>query len=59
MDCDPEWEASTIEAAVERGPHPSALIPEAITLFQEDIGYQEQAGFCKVLTWEELKALKP
>ncbi len=59
VNCGPEWEAATIETAVERGPHPSAMTPEAIALFQEDIGYQERAGFCKVFTWDDLKALKP
>jgi hypothetical protein len=31
--------------------------PKAIALFKEDIEYQWQAGFCKVIPWEELKRL--
>ena len=48
-----------MQAAVDRGPHQSALTPESIALFAEDIGYQERAGFCKVFTWEELLQLQP
>jgi hypothetical protein len=59
VNCGPEWDPATIKAAVERGPHPSAMTPEAIALFREDIGYQEKAGFCKVFTWDELQTLKP
>jgi hypothetical protein len=33
--------------------------PQAIALFEEDIEYQRQAGFCKVIPWEELKRLRP
>ena len=37
VNCGPEWDIATCEAAVERGPHPSALTTEAINLFAEDI----------------------
>ena len=59
VDCGPEWDSATIEAAVDRGPHPSAMTPESIALFAEDIKYQVNAGFCKVVTWEELKTSCP
>jgi hypothetical protein len=36
-----------------------ACTHEAIALFEEDIEYQWQAGFCKVIPWEELKQLHP
>ena len=59
VDCGPEWDMATCEAAVDRGPHPSAMTAEAITLFAEDISYQEKAGFCQVYLWEDLKRLHP
>ncbi len=59
MDCGPNWKWDVIEAAVARGPHPTACTPEAIALFEEDIEYQRQAGFCKIILWEELKRLRP
>jgi hypothetical protein len=37
MDCGPDWERSLIEAAVDRGPHPTAQTPKSIALFVKDI----------------------
>jgi len=36
-----------IEAAIARGPHPTAATLDPIALFKEDIAYQVKAGFCK------------
>ena len=46
VDCGPNWTRSVIEAAVARGPHPTARTPDSIVLFAEDIQYQVKAGFC-------------
>jgi hypothetical protein len=59
LDCGPDWEKSVIEAAVVRGPHPTAETPELIALFIKDIEYQIKAGFCRVFLWEELKCRLP
>jgi hypothetical protein len=59
VDCRPDWSWEVIEAAVARGPHPTASTPEALEVFKEDIKYQVQAGFSKVKSWEELKKLWP
>jgi hypothetical protein len=59
VDCGPDWTWDVIKAAVARGPHPMACTPKAIALFKDDIEYQRQAGFCKVIPWEELKRLRP
>jgi len=59
VDCGPDWDMTTCDAAVERGPHPSAQTAEAIELFAEDISYQEKAGFCQVFLWDELRSLHP
>ncbi len=42
-----------------RGPHPTASTPEALQVFKEDIDYQVRAGFCKVISWEDLTKLRP
>ena len=55
VDCGPDWKWVDCETAVKRGPHHSATTPEAIKLHNNDISYQEKAGFCRVFTWEELK----
>jgi hypothetical protein len=59
VDCGPEWTWATIEQAVRRGPHQSATTAENIDLFQEDIAYQVKAGFCEILTWEEVQKIRP
>ena len=59
VDCGPDWEWAVTCEAVQRGPHPLALTAESIQLFADDIAYQQRAGFCKVLTWEELQDLRP
>ena len=59
VDCGPDWSWSAIEAAIARGPHPTACTPAAVAVFHEDIAYQVDAGFCKVLLWEDLKRLRP
>ena len=59
VDCGRDWPWDVIEAAVERGPHPTACTSDAHTLFQEDIAYQVTAGFCKVMLWEDVKRMRP
>jgi hypothetical protein len=59
VDCGPAWSWEAIETAVDRGPHQSAMDPESIALVHEDIQYQVDAGFCKIVTWKELQLLRP
>jgi hypothetical protein len=59
VDCGPDWSWDTIETAIERGPHPTACTPDAVALFKEDIEYQVNAGFCKVMLWDDVKRLRP
>ena len=59
VDCGQDWSWDVIEAAVERGPHPTACTPTAHSLFREDIAYQVLAGFCKVMLWEDVKRIRP
>ena len=55
VDCGEDWSREEIEAAVERGPHPSALTPEALELFAEDIEKQVTSGFSRIVLWEDIK----
>jgi hypothetical protein len=59
VDCGPDWDWEVIEAAVARGPHPTATTPNAIALFKEDIAYQVKAGFSRVMLWKDLQWLRP
>ena len=59
VDCGPDWAWDVIEAAVDRGPHPTACTPDAHELFRADIDYQVTAGFSKVMLWEDIRKLRP
>jgi hypothetical protein len=59
VDCGKNWEWTVIEQAVARGPHISAMTPEAIELVKEDVAYQVKAGYARVFTWAELKQMRP
>lgn len=55
-DCGPPWPPHVIEAALEAGPHVSALTPENTALIWEEIDYQVKAGFAKVVPLSKLIA---
>jgi hypothetical protein len=59
VDCGPDWEWDVIEQAVARGPHRSAMEPENIALVHEDIKYQVDAGFSRIMLWSDLQKLRP
>jgi hypothetical protein len=52
--CGPPWPIDVIEAAKQSGPHISALTDENIQLIWDDVEYQQQAGFVRVVTGEDL-----
>jgi hypothetical protein len=53
------WTKETIHAAVERGPHVSALEPDAIAQLKTEIAEKEQMGQCRVVLWEDIKDSLP
>jgi hypothetical protein len=59
VDCGEPWTWATVEAAVEKGSHKSATSDESIALIAEDVAYQVKAGYAQVITWEDLKQLRP
>jgi hypothetical protein len=59
VDCGPDWEWETVLAAVARGPHISAMDPENMETVHADIQYQVDAGFSRIVLWDDLKKLKP
>jgi hypothetical protein len=59
VDCGEHWTREQIEAAIEQGPHTSALTPEAVSLIEEDVAYQVRAGYAEVVLWDSLKAKMP
>ena len=53
--CGEDWTREATEAAIKRGPHQSAKTREAFVLFADDIKYQVQAGFAKIVLWDDIK----
>jgi hypothetical protein len=52
--CGPPWAPEVVTAAREAGPHVSALTKENVDLIWEDIEYQQQAGFVRVVSEADL-----
>ena len=59
VDVGGDWTIEQLEAAVERGPHSSALVDEAIDQIQVEAREKEAQGFAKIYLWEELKKNLP
>jgi hypothetical protein len=53
------WTKEMITAAVERGPHVSALDPAAIQQLKAEIEDKVRVGQCRVLLWDEIKEDPP
>jgi hypothetical protein len=52
--CGPNWSREAIAAARAVGPHVSALTPENVALVWEEVIYQAEAGFVKLVSEEAL-----
>jgi hypothetical protein len=55
VDCGATWSRDAINLALAKGPHQSATTPEAIKLIHEDVAYQVEAGFSRIITWDSIK----
>ena len=53
VDCGAEWTREAVDLAVARGPHPTAVAPDAAALVHEDIEHQVKAGFTETVFWDE------
>jgi hypothetical protein len=59
VDCGKDWSRETIGLAIAKGPHASALTPDARKLVLEDVAYQVDAGFSRIITWDSIKDNPP
>jgi hypothetical protein len=55
--CGAPWTAVALQAAITRGPHTSALTPDARQLITDEMDYQVAAGFSEIMPWSEVQAL--
>ena len=50
-----QWTRQMIEAAVLRGPHVSALVPEAMEQLQSEVAEKEKNDQVRVVNWDDIK----
>jgi len=55
VDCGADWAMTTVDLAILKGPHRSALTPESIQLVHKDIQYQVDVGFSCIVLWDDIK----
>ena len=44
-----------LEAAIEKGPHTSALKPDASRQFRAEAFKKQKEGFCRVVKWRDIQ----
>ena len=57
--CGEPWTRTAITTAVDRGPHTSALTPNARELIKGEVLYQTATGFSEVVFWHNLRNKLP
>ena len=55
----PNWTMEQLEAAVARGPHESALVPDARYQHLKEVEEKVAKGQAKIVSWEHLKEHLP
>jgi len=55
VDCGEPWTREHLEAAVERGPHMLATLPEAAAALQNEAMEKVDQGFAKIYNWDDIK----
>ena len=55
VDCGRPWTPEEMQAGVEKGPHISALNPEAAAQFRQECHEKQKQGFCRIVKWSTLK----
>jgi len=49
------WTVGEMQEAIERGPHVSALVPEAMEQLAQEVIAKEKKGQCRVIEWDSIK----
>ena len=53
------WTLEMMEAAIDKGPHSSALDPEASHQLQAEVAAKVKIGQCRVVLWDDIKHTPP
>jgi hypothetical protein len=54
-----DWTIQEIQAAIDRGPHKSALGPDTIKHFAEEVADKVARGQAQVILWDDIKHNHP
>jgi hypothetical protein len=54
-----DWSLSETEAAIKRGPHQSAMEPDALEHFAEEVSNKVNTGQARVVLWDNIKSNHP
>ena len=54
-----DWSLTEIEAAIARGPHQSALEPDALAHFEEEVTTKVNRGQARVVLWDDIRGNHP
>ncbi|EJK43806.1 hypothetical protein THAOC_37711 [Thalassiosira oceanica] len=55
VDAGPPWSTEQIQKAIERGPHISALAPDAMQAFRDEVTKKVEQGQVMIIAWDEIK----
>ena len=50
-----EWSREQMQAAIDRGPHQSAMTPEALAHFKEEVEEKVRLGQARLVEWDTIK----
>jgi len=54
-----QWTKAEIQAAVDRGPHVSALVPDAMAQLQAEVNDKVKRGQVRLVNWEDIRESPP
>ena len=59
VDCGDPWTVQQMQAAIDKGAHPSARVPEAAKACRLEALEEARDGMCKIVAWEDIKHNPP
>ena len=54
-----DWTLAEIQAAIHRGPHQSALDPDALQHFKDEVQEKVAKGQARVVLWDDIRGNHP
>jgi hypothetical protein len=53
------WTKERLHETVKRGPHASALVPDAVEQLHQELAEKARVGQCKIVLWDDIKDNPP